>query len=103
MQATCALRSALDAMTSCTLNLSLSLRNTILLALCAQNAGFTLLRRYSQGVLKQSYDYSSLLLVGEVIKLLSSAYVTAYGHGTADDTDLKHLSGLAKLSYLSLV
>jgi solute carrier family 35 (UDP-sugar transporter), member A1/2/3 len=88
-------------MTSCSLNLSLSLRNTILLALCAQNAGFTLLRRYSQGVLKQSYDYSSLLLVGEVIKLLSSAYVTAYGHGTTDDTDLKHLSGLAKLSYLA--
>ena len=61
--------------------IQLTLRNIILIVLCLQNAGFTLLRRYSQGVLKEEYDYSSLLLVGELIKLFTSAYMTGYGPG----------------------
>jgi solute carrier family 35 (UDP-sugar transporter), member A1/2/3 len=83
-------------------SIKLTLRNSILLVLCLQNAGFTLLRRYSQGVLKERYDYSSLLLVGEFFKLATSAYMTAFGPGQRDDTDIKHMAGVAKLRYLAI-
>ncbi len=71
-----------------------------MLSLC-QNAGFTLLRRYSQAVKKESYSYSSLLLVGEIVKLTVSAYMTGWGSGREEDTDIKALDGVSKLVWLA--
>eukprot|EP00124_Ichthyophonus_hoferi_P002567 Ihof_evm6s179 gene=Ihof_evmTU6s179 len=45
----------------------------VLVLLCLQNSGYALLRRYSQGILLQKATPSSILLVGEIIKLLYSA------------------------------
>ena len=48
----------------------------------------------------EKYDYSSLLLVGEFSSLC--AYMTTFGPNRADDTDIKHLEGVAKLKRLAL-
>lgn len=47
----------------------------VLCILCLQNSIFTVLRRYSQGVLKETYSKHEVLLFGEIIKLLYSAHV----------------------------
>lgn len=47
----------------------------VLLILCFQNSFFTLLRRYSQGVLKEQYSKYEVLLLGEVIKLVFSMFM----------------------------
>jgi UDP-sugar transporter A1/2/3 len=52
-----------------------STRLMVLLVLCLQNSIFTLLRRYSQGVLKETYSKHELLLVSEIIKILYSVYM----------------------------
>lgn len=52
-----------------------SIRLVVLLVLCLQNSFFTVLRRYSQGVLKEKYSKYECLMVGEIIKLLFSAYM----------------------------
>lgn len=49
----------------------------VLLVLCLQNSMFTVLRRYSQGVLKELYSKYEVLLLGEVIKMVFSAYMIA--------------------------
>lgn len=46
----------------------------VLVLLCMQNTLFTVLRRYSQGVLKEIYSKYEVLLVGEIIKFVYSAY-----------------------------
>mmetsp|Transcript_30716 Transcript_30716/g.45161 ORF Transcript_30716/g.45161 Transcript_30716/m.45161 type:complete len:378 (-) Transcript_30716:643-1776(-) len=46
----------------------------VLVLLCMQNTMFTVLRRYSQGVLKEIYSKYEVLLVGELIKFVYSAY-----------------------------
>ena len=53
------------------------IRMMVLIVLCLQNSLFTLLRRYSQGVLQETYSKYEVLLVGEIIKLLFSAYMIA--------------------------
>ena len=52
-----------------------SIRLVVLLVLCFQNSLFTVLRRYSQGVLKERYSKYECLLVGELVKLAFSAYM----------------------------
>jgi len=47
----------------------------VLIILCLQNTIFTLLRRYSQGVLKEEYSSYEVLLLGEIIKIAFSAYM----------------------------
>lgn len=47
----------------------------VLVILCLQNSIFTVLRRYSQGILKEDYSKHEVLLVGEVIKMIFSAYM----------------------------
>mmetsp|Transcript_31276 Transcript_31276/g.46151 ORF Transcript_31276/g.46151 Transcript_31276/m.46151 type:complete len:385 (-) Transcript_31276:121-1275(-) len=47
----------------------------VLCILCLQNSMFTILRRYSQGVLKEIYSKHEVLLVGELIKLVFSAII----------------------------
>lgn len=44
----------------------------VLVAMCLQNAIYALLRRYSQGVLLEKASPSSMLLFGEIIKLVIS-------------------------------
>jgi len=46
----------------------------VLCLLCCQNTCFTVLRRYSQGVLKENYSKYEVLLVGEIIKMIYSAH-----------------------------
>jgi len=46
----------------------------VLCLLCFQNTLFTVLRRYSQGILRESYSKYEVLLVGELIKIVYSAY-----------------------------
>jgi hypothetical protein len=52
------------------------IRTFVLVTLCAQNAGHALLARYSQGVLRESYSSTEVVLVAEMIKLAFSAYFT---------------------------
>jgi len=52
-----------------------STRLMVLVVLCLQNSIFTLLRRYSQGVLRETYSKHELLLVSEIIKILYSVYM----------------------------
>jgi UDP-sugar transporter A1/2/3 len=51
-----------------------SMKLLVLCLLCMQNTLFTVLRRYSQGVLKEEYSKYEVLLVGELIKMVYSAY-----------------------------
>lgn len=52
-----------------------SMKMVVLVILCLQNSIFTVLRRYSQGVLKEIYSKHEVLLVGEVIKIVFSAWM----------------------------
>jgi UDP-sugar transporter A1/2/3 len=52
----------------------------VLLVLCLQNSLFTVLRRYSQGVLKETYSKHEVLLFGEMVKMVFSAYVIYNTH-----------------------
>jgi len=47
----------------------------VLITLCFQNSCFTVLRRYSQGILKERYSKHEVLCVAELIKMIFSAYV----------------------------
>ena len=48
---------------------------SVLIILCLQNSVFTVTRRYSQGVLKESYSKHEVLLFGEIVKMIFSAYM----------------------------
>jgi solute carrier family 35 (UDP-sugar transporter), member A1/2/3 len=50
-----------------------SMRFLVLLILCLQNSLFTVLRRFSQGVLHEKYSKYEALLLAEIIKMLVSA------------------------------
>ncbi|CAJ1950604.1 unnamed protein product [Cylindrotheca closterium] len=52
-----------------------SIRLMVLAVLCLQNSLYTVLRRYSQGVLKENYSKHELLLLAEVIKIVFSAWM----------------------------
>mmetsp|Transcript_17492 Transcript_17492/g.39492 ORF Transcript_17492/g.39492 Transcript_17492/m.39492 type:complete len:99 (+) Transcript_17492:774-1070(+) len=47
-----------------------SMKLVVLITLCLQNSMFTVLRRYSQGVLNEKYSSHEVLMVGELIKIL---------------------------------
>lgn len=63
----------------------------VLVVLSLQNSLFTVLRRYSQGVLHEDYSKYEVLLVGEIIKLIFSAYMIHLGL-QSDPTDASLLS-----------
>jgi multidrug transporter EmrE-like cation transporter len=69
---------------------------SVLVMLCMQNSGHALLTRYSQGLLKEQYSASEVVFVGEILKLIFSAYFVY----RADDSDLNIGSGLRKLWWL---
>lgn len=56
-----------------------SIKWLVLFILCFQNSMFTLLRRYSQGILKESYSKYEVLLAGEVMKILFSIFMIQRG------------------------
>ena len=53
----------------------------VLLGLLTQNAAYTLYRRYSQGILKETASASSMLLAGELFKLVVSIYAVLSWEG----------------------
>jgi len=57
------------------INYMSSMKMLVLVILCLQNSLFTVLRRYSQGVLREVYSKHEVLLVGEVIKMAFSAWM----------------------------
>ena len=57
------------------LNYMSSMKMLVLVILCLQNSMFTVMRRYSQGVLKEVYSKHEVLLVGEIIKMGFSAWM----------------------------
>mmetsp|Transcript_6813 Transcript_6813/g.8489 ORF Transcript_6813/g.8489 Transcript_6813/m.8489 type:complete len:309 (+) Transcript_6813:77-1003(+) len=56
-----------------------STKVAVLLVLCLQNSLFTVVRRYSQGVLKETYSKHEVLLFGEAVKMAFSAYMIYKG------------------------
>ena len=54
------------------------IRYFFLIALCLQNSSYTLLRRYSAGVLMEHVSDSSILIGGELIKLSVSFFMTFF-------------------------
>lgn len=57
---------------------------TVLIILCLQNTLFTVLRRYSQGVLRETYSKYECLLLGEIIKIMFSSYMIFDGMNSAE-------------------
>lgn len=74
------------------------IRTAVLVLLCCQNAGHALLARYSQGILKESYSSTEVVLAGEVIKLIFSGYLAVVDRSETDAAG----SGLSKLLWLAL-
>lgn len=70
----------------------------ILILLCCQNAGHALLARYSQGILKEQYSSTEVVLVGEVMKLVISGYLTLTDRAETDAVG----TGTGKLFWLVL-
>jgi Nucleotide-sugar transporter len=52
-----------------------SIKVLVLIVLSLQNSLFTVLRRYSQGILREEYSKYEVLLAGEIIKMLFSAFM----------------------------
>lgn len=77
----------------------------VLLILCLQNSLFTVLRRYSQGVLQETYSKHEVLLLGEIVKLFFSAHViykTNKGHNVSTSF-ASHLTYLTRSSQKMLM
>lgn len=72
-----------------------STKLVVLLILCLQNSMFTVLRRYSQGILKETYSKHEVLLVGEVMKMVYAAWMIS--SDLAPQTSL-----MTRLQYLVL-
>mmetsp|Transcript_19124 Transcript_19124/g.46187 ORF Transcript_19124/g.46187 Transcript_19124/m.46187 type:complete len:497 (-) Transcript_19124:196-1686(-) len=75
-----------------------STRLMVLLVLCLQNSLFTVLRRYSQGVLKETYSKHELLLVAEVIKIVFSSWMISKLNVPDGTKLMDHLKFLVKSS-----
>mmetsp|Transcript_21605 Transcript_21605/g.26755 ORF Transcript_21605/g.26755 Transcript_21605/m.26755 type:complete len:392 (+) Transcript_21605:73-1248(+) len=79
-------------------------RFMVLLVLCFQNSIYTVLRRYSQGILSETYSKYEVLMVAEVVKILFSARVisqsdAADGGGSAGVSFSARLSTLVSKSW----
>jgi UDP-sugar transporter A1/2/3 len=76
----------------------------VLLVLCLQNSLFTVLRRYSQGVLQEKYSTYECLLLQEILKLVFSAWMITKEQDIDNRDDLyRHLSHLVKTSKKMIV
>ncbi len=70
----------------------------VLLTLMIQNAAHALLARYSQGILKEKYSSTEVVLMGEVMKLFISGYLSLVDTSETDAPG----QGLQKLMWLAL-
>ncbi len=68
-------------------------KSFLLIFVCLQTSGHTLIVRYSQFVLHENYLISSTIIVGELLKLLFSSLIVFRSLGSADD----------KFSHFSLI
>mmetsp|Transcript_7094 Transcript_7094/g.15497 ORF Transcript_7094/g.15497 Transcript_7094/m.15497 type:complete len:399 (+) Transcript_7094:183-1379(+) len=68
-------------------------RFLVLMVLCLQNSMFTVLRRYSLGVLKEEYSKHECLLLAEAIKMVFSAMMISKSltHGESTTKRLSHV------------
>lgn len=83
-----------------------SMKLFVLLLLCFQNTLFTVLRRYSQGVLKETYSKYEVLLAGEIIKIVYSSFKVAgsLGQGEKAGPKLRYLlRRSSKMTVLALI
>lgn len=62
----------------------ISLQLGVLVLLCAQNSSYTLLRRYSRGVLKENVSSSAVLLAAEAVKFAVAAFLGDRPQGLAE-------------------
>lgn len=76
-----------------------SIKFFVLCALMVQNATHALLTRYSQGILKETYSSTEVVLVAEVIKLFVTGYFSIADK--SGDTDAQG-KGLNKLIWLTM-
>ena len=74
-----------------------SIKTLVLTSVTIQNSAYTLLRRYSQGVLREPVRSAEVLIVGELLKLLASAWVTTHDNEATDAQG----TGAAKLVWLA--
>jgi solute carrier family 35 (UDP-sugar transporter), member A1/2/3 len=74
----------------------LSLRSAILIGVCLQNAGYTLVRKYSTQT--ENVSSSEVLLVAEAIKLLIATWLTV----TSTENSDAQGTGIDKLKWLLL-
>jgi UDP-sugar transporter A1/2/3 len=57
-------------------------RIAVLAAMLFQNVAYTLLRRYSQGVLHETYSYAEVLVLAEIAKTVVAGAVACRGEET---------------------
>ncbi len=69
---------------------------SVLLLLMVQNASHALLARYSQGILKEKYSSTEVVLVGEFLKMVVSGYLTVVDTNESDAQG----QGFGKLMWL---
>jgi solute carrier family 35 (UDP-sugar transporter), member A1/2/3 len=78
--------------------LNLGFKATILVAVCLQNAGYTLLRKYS--TMTEDVSSREILLVGEVIKVVVATYFTYNNSITRSEPSDARGTGLHRLWWL---
>lgn len=82
------------------------IRYFFLFALCLQNSSYTLLRRWSTGILNENVSDSSILIGGELIKLSVSFFMTFFspifginiGNMPMPDGKISHFNKILKTS-----
>jgi solute carrier family 35 (UDP-sugar transporter), member A1/2/3 len=72
------------------------IKMAVLIALMVQNASHALLTRYSQGILKEKYSSTEVVLVGEFLKMCVSGYLSVVDRSETDAQG----QGTAKLLWL---
>lgn len=78
----------------------------VLVILCLQNTFYTVLRRYSQGILKETYSKYECLMFAEIIKVIFSAFMIkgTLQHGDSTFERLKHVTRRSgKMLFLALI
>jgi UDP-sugar transporter A1/2/3 len=75
-----------------------SLKTSILIAVCLQNAGYTLIRKYS--TMTEDVSSREILFLGEVIKVVISTYFTLENAQTRQEPSSAEGMGLKRLQWL---
>eukprot|EP00566_Odontella_aurita_P020292 CAMPEP_0113525240 /NCGR_PEP_ID=MMETSP0015_2-20120614/48_1 /TAXON_ID=2838 /ORGANISM="Odontella" /LENGTH=367 /DNA_ID=CAMNT_0000423377 /DNA_START=304 /DNA_END=1407 /DNA_ORIENTATION=+ /assembly_acc=CAM_ASM_000160 len=78
----------------------------VLMILCLQNTFYTVLRRYSQGILKETYSKYECLMFAEVIKVVFSAFMIrgSIQESASTIARLKHVTKRSgKMLFLALI